>query len=228
MSDKKQAENVETSEVAIAKAKDFWTKNSKIILGVGTLLVLLVGGFYVYQHFFKNPKEEKAADAMFKAEDYYRQDSVNLALNGDGQNLGFLKIIDKYSGTAAANLAEFYAGSCYIKLDDNVNAVKHLKSFSTDAKEIQQRAYKLLGDAYADQGKNNEALDAYKKAANAFKENETGSADALYLAAYLAEKVLKNQKEAIDLFKELKEKYPRTHGYQADNHLAQLGVYNAN
>lgn len=28
---------------------------------------------------------------MFKAEEYYRIDSVNLALNGDGQYDGFLK-----------------------------------------------------------------------------------------------------------------------------------------
>jgi hypothetical protein len=38
---------------------------------------------------------------------------------------------------------------------------------------------------------------------------------------------LKNNKEALDLFKELKEKYPRTEkGFEADKYLAQLGVYN--
>jgi tetratricopeptide (TPR) repeat protein len=150
-------------------------------------------------------------------------------LNGDGQYLGFLKIISKYGGTEAANLAHFYAGSCYIKLDDNANAIKHLKDFSTDAKQIQQRAYKLLGDASADLGKNADALDYYKKAANHFEEDEANSAEALFMAAYFADRVLKNQKEAIELFKELKEKYPRTQqGFEADKYLAQLGVYNVN
>lgn len=229
MSDKKNVLDMDSSEIAFARAKDFWTRNSKVILGVGTLLVLLVGGFYVYKHFFQLPKEEKAADAMFKAEDYYRQDSVKLALNGDGQYMGFLKIMDKYSGTEAANLASFYAGSAYLKLDDNQNAVKYLKKFSTDAKQIQQRAYKLLGDAYADLGNNKEALDYYKKAAHHFEKDETASAEALFLAAYLADRVMKNQKEAIGLYKELKEKYPRTQqGYDADNYLGQLGVYNVN
>jgi hypothetical protein len=47
------------------------------------------------------------------------------------------------------------------------------------------------------------------------------------MAAYFAARVLKNNKEAIDLFKELKEKYPRTEkGFEADKYLAQLGVYN--
>lgn len=37
---------------------------------------------------------------------------------------------------------------------------------------------------------------------------------------------MKNQKEAISLYKELKEKYPRSQqAFDADNYLAQLGVY---
>ena len=166
---------------------------------------------------------------MFKAEEYYRKDSVNLALNGDGQNPGFLRIISRYGGTDAANLAHFYAGSCYIKLDDNANAIKHLKDFSSDAKQIQQRAYKLLGDASADLGKNADALNYYKKAGRHFEEDQASSAEALFLAAYLADRVMKDQKEAIALYKELKEKFPRTQqGFEADNYLAQLGVYNVN
>lgn len=229
MAEKKNVQTIQTNEEVIAKAKDFWTRYSKIIIGVGGLLLLLVGGYYVYQNYFAKPKEEKAADAMFKAEEYYRLDSVNLALNGDGQYAGFLRIISKFGGTDAANLARFYAGSCYLKLDDNANAIKHLKEFSTDAKQIQQRAYKLLGDAHADLGKNKEALEYYKKAAHYFEEDQANSAEALFMAAYLSDRVLKNQKEAIDLYKELKEKYPQTqHGMEADTYLAQLGIYNVN
>jgi tetratricopeptide (TPR) repeat protein len=230
MADKKIVQEVDNSgEVVIAKAKDFWAKYSKFILIAGTTLIVLVGGFFAYKNFFQGPKEEKAIEAMFKAEEYYRMDSVKLALNGDGQYLGFIKILDKFSGTDAANLANFYAGSCYLKLDDNANAIKYLKKFSTDAKQIQQRAYKLLGDAYADQGNAAEALDYYKKAARHFEKDDANSAEALFLAAYLADRVLKNQKEAIALYTELKEKFPRTQqGNEADTYLAQLGVYNVN
>jgi tetratricopeptide (TPR) repeat protein len=229
MAEKKQVPDSEKGEQIVAQAKDFWTRNSKAILGVGTVLLLAVAGFFVYRKFFKEPKEDKATEALFKAEDYFRQDSVRLALNGDGQNLGFLRIIDRHSGTKAANLAHYYAGICYLKMDDNQNAVKHLKEFSTDAKQIQQRAYKLLGDAYGDLGNNQDALEYYKKAARHFEEDAINSAEALFNAAYLADKVLKDQKEAISLYTELKEKYPNTQfGYEADKFLAQLGVYNVN
>ena len=229
MSEKKNVKEAQPTDDVVVKAKDFWAKNSRLIIGIGSALILLVGGFFVYKNLIQKPKEQKAIDAMFKAEDYFRKDSVNLALNGDGQNVGFLRIISKYSGTRAANLAHFYAGSCYLKLNDNANAVKQLKKFSTDAKQIQQRAYKLLGDALADQGKNAEALDYYKKAARHFEKDQENSSEALFLAAYFADRVMKNQKEAISLYKELKEKFPRTQrGFQADNYLAQLGVYNVN
>jgi hypothetical protein len=42
---------------------------------------------------------------MFQAVYYFEADSLDKALNGDGNNLGFLEIIDEYSVTDAANLA---------------------------------------------------------------------------------------------------------------------------
>lgn len=227
MAVKKTPSNLEDSEVIVAKAKDFWEKYSKPVMIICTVIIVAVGGYYIYQNFVVKPKQEKATDAVFKAEEYYRKDSVNLALNGDGQYLGFLRIIDKYGGTAAGKLAQFYAGSCYLKLGDNEKAIKYLKKFSTDSKPLQARTYKLLGDASADLGKNSDALDYYKKAAHHFEDDKTNSADALFMAAYFADRVMKNQKEAIELFKELKRKFPRERGQDADNYLAQMGVYNA-
>lgn len=227
MADKKNVQMDNSAEVVIAKAKDFWSKYGRMLTIASVLIIVLAGGWYVYQNFFKNPKEAKATDAMFKAEEYYRLDSVNLALNGDGQNWGFLKVINTYGGTKAGNLANFYAGDCYIKLNDNEKAIKYLKKFSGDSKPVQARAYKLIGDAYADLGKNADALTYYKKAARHFEKDDINSAEYLFYAAYLADRVMKDQKEAIALYKELKEKFPKTNqAKEADNYLAQLGVYN--
>ncbi|MBK9570199.1 MAG: tetratricopeptide repeat protein [Chitinophagaceae bacterium] len=227
MTDKKNVQESMHDEIVIAKVKNFWTKYSNPIMIASAVIILVVGGWYIYQNFFKNPKETKATEIMFKAEEYYRLDSANLALNGDGQNWGFLKIIDKYGGTKAGNLANFYAGDCYIKLNENEKAIKYLKKFSGDSKPVQARAYKLMADAYAELGKNADALNYYKKAAHHFEKDATNSAEYLFYAAYLADRVLKDPKEAIALYKELKEKFPKTNqGQEADNYLAQLGVYN--
>jgi len=227
MADKNLVQEGDQAEVVIAKAKDFWARNSKIISITCVIVVLGVAGYFVYNNYIQKPKEEKSIDALFKAEDYFRKDSINLALKGDGQYLGFLKVIDKYEGTDAGDLAYFYAGACYIKLDDNANAIKYLKKFSTSSKPLQARAYKLLGDANGDLGNAADAVDYYKKAAQAFENDKESSAEALFLAAYMTDRVLKNPKDAIEMYKELKEKFPRTkEGFEADNYLAQLGVYN--
>src|SRR5688500_12209247 len=109
-----------------ARTEQFWQKNSKILVYALLGVILLVGGYFVYQNYVVAPKEQKAADAMWKAEDYYRQDSASLALNGDGPNPGFLRIISRYDGTKAAKLAKFYAAASYMKLGDFKNAIKYL------------------------------------------------------------------------------------------------------
>jgi tetratricopeptide (TPR) repeat protein len=234
MAEKKTVQETDRAEVVIAKAKDFWERNSKVISIVFAVVVLGVGGYFVYSNFIQKPKEEKATDNIFKAEEYYRMDSTRLALQGDGQYLGFLKIIDKYGSTDAGNLACFYAGVCYIKLDDNKNAIKYLKKFSTSSKPMQARVYKLLGDANGDMGQYADAVDYYKKSAHTFEDDKDNSAEALFLAAYMTDRVLKNPKASIELYKELKEKFPNGRvngdlaGNLADNYLAQLGVYNVN
>ncbi len=221
-------EQNDASEV-IDKAKKIWDKNGKTTLIVLGALVVLVGGFFAYKSFIQKPKIAEAQDKSFKAEEYFRIDSFQLALNGDGVNPGFIKIAKSYSGTPMGNLANFYAGVSYIKLNQNDKAVEYLKDFSSSSKPVQQRAYKLLGDAYGDLGKGAEALDYYKKAAHHFEEDQMASADALFSAAYLAQHVLNKKDDAIALYKELKQKFPRTQqGFEADKYLAQLGVYKVN
>ena len=231
---KRDVTDKDPNQVVVEKARDFWTRYSRPVMIVCGVIILVAGGYLGYKKFYKEPEEQKATDAMFKAESYQRSallaekpDSLaKLALNGDGVNAGFLKIISKYGGTESGNLAKFYAAECYLLLDDNASAVKYLKDFSTDSKLIQARAYKLLADAYADQGKDNDAFDYYKKAGHYFKEDAENSAQAIFLAAYLAEKKLNKTKEAIDLYKELKDNFPATQqGLEADKYLARLGVY---
>jgi TolA-binding protein len=227
MAETKQVAEHDRDHVVVDRAKDFWGRYSKVILIASSAIILLCGGYLAYKYLVKAPKEEKAIEAMFKAEEYYRVDSLNMALNGDGINAGFLRIIKNYDGTRAANLAKFYAGDIYLKQGNYSNAVKYLKDFSTDAKQVQARGYKLLGDAYAEQGKNSDALSNYKKAAHHFEKDEENSSEYLFIAAYFADRVMKNQKEAIGLYQELKKKYSKTQrGYDVDKYLSQLGVYN--
>jgi predicted negative regulator of RcsB-dependent stress response len=215
------------NEAVVERAKNFWERFGKTIsIALGAVIVL-AGGFILYNKFVKEPKEKKGYEAIFKAQEYYGQDSLDKALNGDGQYPGFEKIASQYSGTAAGDLAHFYAGSIYLKKGTFDKAINHLKDFATDAPQIQARAYKLLGDALAETGKGKEAIDNYKKAAAHFEEDDAASSEALFLAAYLADKVLNDKSQAIELYKQVKTKYSQTQwSFEAEKYLAAKGEYN--
>ena len=207
---------------------NLWDQYSKQLSLAALIIIFIVGAWYAYQEFYQLPKEKKAVEALFRAEEYYRKDSIALALNGDGQNLGFIKFIEKHNGTQAASLACFYAGSCYLKIGDNAKAITYLEKFSSDSKITQARAYKLLGDAFGDSGKNKEALEFYKKAGHYFEKDEVNSPDYLFMAAYFADQVMKDNTEAIALYEEIRSKYPRSQqSFDAEKNLARLGVYSS-
>jgi len=224
---KHQVRHKSENEQVIERARDFWTKDGKITSIIAAAIIILGGGGLAYKYMVVAPKEEKAADAIWKAQDYFAQDSLDKALKGDGQFPGFEKIASQYKGTGAGELANFYAGAIALKQNDNNKAIKYLKAFSTKSEAVQARAYKLLGDAYANAGKNADALSSYKKAANEFEKDKINSSNYLMMAAYFADRVMNNKKEAENLYKEIKQKYPNTQASdEADRYLAQLGIYN--
>ena len=148
MSDIKHREHLEHEISPIDKWKHLSdTYGRKAGIGLALVLILILG-YFGYKQYVLEPKEKQASESMFRAEEYYRADSIRLALNGDAVNAGFAKIISRYKGTKAADLATFYAGSCYLKLGDFNNAVKYLKDFKTSAVQVQAKAYGLLGDGF--------------------------------------------------------------------------------
>ena len=174
MAEVKSARPRTESEAVVERAKDFWGRFGKIISIALGAVILLVGGFLIYKNFIQGPKEKKAADAIAKVQTSF--DSIR-NLSGDTVNR-FIDItiaesenvVKQYSSTKGGNLAHFYAGASYLIKGNFDKAVSHLKEFDgEDAPQIQARAYKLLGDAYAEQGKGKDAVDYYKKAARQFE-----------------------------------------------------------
>lgn len=207
----------------VYRAKGFWEKYSKPIIYGGLALILLAGAWFVYKKFVAEPKEDKAAEAIWKAQQYFEKDSIRLALNGDGRNAGFEKVAKNFDGTKSGNLAKYYAGLCYLKLNDPNKAITYLKDFSTDSKPLQAMAYARLGDAYGDLNKNAESVENYDKAGHHFPDDEANSAESLFRAGLRSEVAGKNE-DAIKYYKEVKEKYARTErGSKVDAYLARLG-----
>jgi tetratricopeptide (TPR) repeat protein len=204
--------------------ENFFKKNQKSLTYALVAAIVLIGGFFGYTELYQKPREAKAADAMFMAEKYFANDSSTFVLNGDGQSKGVLYIIKEFSGTKAANLAKYYAGVSYFRLNDFNKSIEYLKDFSTDAKQIQAVAYGTLGDAYATLNKVDEAVSHYKKAGEYFPEDEAISSEYLFRAAAFLELNNKTE-EAIELYTKIKNEYPKSEkGFMADKYINRLKI----
>jgi len=221
----------------IQKARGFWANYNKPVTYIAAAIIILLGGWLVYKYMFKLPKEEKANDAVFVTQKYFSDfgkassDSIKIllaakCLNGDGVNAGALKIINKFPGSAAANLCEYYAGACYLHLQQFDKAIRFLKEFDAGgATQIKSRAYGMIADASAELNKKDQALEYYKKAANVDDKDEYTSSEFLFRAALFAESAGKT-KEAVELFKKIKEDYPLSEkAADVDRYLARLGEF---
>ncbi len=239
----------ETAEVTVTQSAgveekqvltNFWDKYSKMIIyGISGLLIIVLG-YFGYQKFIKEPKEKEAAEAIFHAENLFGKmantgfgkDSINIVLNGgviDGTKItGLLSVISKYGGTPAANRANYEVGATYLQNKEFDKAIKYLKEFDGNgAYQTDIKKNIMLGHAYAELKKTDDALAAYKKAASINAKDENFTPEALMMAASYAE-TLGKTKDAIELYTQARDKYPM---YQAvssgdvDKYLAKLGVF---
>lgn len=238
MAEKQVNAGIKDATDVVEKAKGFWAAYSKKIIIAGSVVIVLLGGYLGYKNFIKIPNEKKASELIFPAEKLfgkiaqessYNKDTVSIILNGDKAKgiTGLLKILSSYGGTPAGNRAEYMVGACYLHLKQFDKAIKHLKEFDGNgANQIQSKAYIMLGHAYAEQKKTDDALAYYKKAASVADDDEGMAAEALFMAGRYAEAIGKTS-DAVELFKKLRDTYPasqRVKSGDADKYLARLGV----
>ncbi len=185
-------ENPEIIAEKVEGVEHWIERNPKIVVGFLGALVLLVGGYFGFRYFVDS-QNQQAQSEMFQAVRYFESDSLNLAMKGDGNNLGFEQIIEDYSLTEAANLANFYAGAICLKQGKFQLAIYYLEDFSSNDILVQARAYSLRGDAHMELKEYEEAAKYYSKAAN-HKPNKFFTPGYLMKEALAYEKLNQNEK----------------------------------
>jgi TolA-binding protein len=198
---------LESSEALQQKFEGFehWVEsNPKIIIGVVAALAVVVGGYFGWRYYIDN-QEAQAQKDMFQAVHYFESDSLNLAFNGDGNNLGFKQIIEDYGMTPAGNLANFYAGVIHLKQGKFPLAIYYLEDFKANDMLVQARAYSLVGDAYMEQKDYENASKWYNKASD-YKPNKEFTPSYMMKAALAYEKLNQNDK-AKEVYQKIIDKY---------------------
>ena len=208
MKEQLEEKNTEMANV-INRYEEFIQKNQKKIIIAVCAVVAVALIIFCYFKFYKAPREAKAAEAIFYAENYFDNGDYQTALDGDGTNPGFLAVIDQYGCTKAGKLAKLYAGMASLRLEKYAEAAKFFSDYS--GKDLYTKPLALMGeaDALAEQQKFDEAAKLYVKAAQT-NENELTSPAALLKAGlcYLGT----DNAKALELFKQVKH-YPTSTEY---------------
>ncbi|MFA7686970.1 MAG: tetratricopeptide repeat protein [Moheibacter sp.] len=203
------------------KAENFFEKHSKIIIGIFGAMAVVAIGYFVYLKYVLEPKSEQAFTEMVQADEYFQQDSVLLALRGiPGSFQGYEQIIENYSGTDGANIANYRAGIAYYKLGDYASAVSHLEKFNTKDGDLLAQKYGMIGSALVESGKEDQGLPYYVKAAEA---TDLEVLQSIYYtkAGQLAIQLGKNA-DALKYFQILADKYPNANNGEAEKYIERL------
>jgi tetratricopeptide (TPR) repeat protein len=224
MSKKKEtAKGIENVEQTLTKTEQFLEQNYKPLLYVLVGAVVLVGIFWLLK-LYTNKQNEEALSQMYMAEQYFGQDSLNLALNGDGNNLGFIDIAKEYKSTKSGKLANFYAGACLIHLGQFEEAIDYLNKYKLKDEVLAPQAKGLIGDAKVELGDFTAGIKNYLEAA-AMAENDFHSPIFLMKAGMLHESQ-GNHAEALKLYEQIQEKYPESNeGRSIDKYIARVKLH---
>jgi len=194
----------------------------KILTGLG-IVVLVIGGLVIYKKLIKAPKEKEAVVQIAQAQLYFEQDSFRLALNGDGNYLGFKSIADKFKGTSAGNTARYYAGVCELQQGNFKGALSYFENFKTEDPMIQAMAFGCMGDAYMELNQTDKGKEYYKKAVEESSNNITAVIFLDRLAK--VQEINKQYEDAIKSYEQVKNDFPESPEAEiADKNIIRLRV----
>lgn len=207
-------------EQVLSRSEAFIEKYQKQLLLLVSVIVLLVLAVLAFKNFYLGPQEREAENEMAKAQAFFAVDSFKVALHGKADVIGFEEIVSEYSMTPSGNLASAYAGICYYKLGQYESAVKYLSKYDGDDTYFSTSVIGLIGDAYVEQGKKEDAVDYFIKAANF--NNDVLSAVYLKKAGLVYESISKPEK-ALEVYTKIKDNYPKsTEAADIDKYIARI------
>ena len=211
----------ETVGEAVSKTEVFFKKNGKLIGYTGAGLVVVAAIIVLFIQFYSKPMKDEAVGQTFTAEQYFRAEDYDKALNGDGNSLGFIQIIDEY-GAKAGKAVYLYAGICELQLGNAPEAISYLTKYNGKDPVLKARALAGIGDAYSIAGEYENALKYYLQASQV--EDNIFAATYLLKAGIICEELGRND-EALTHYRVIKDKYPQIYeGYEIDKYITRIEV----
>ncbi|MDP3001645.1 MAG: tetratricopeptide repeat protein [Bacteroidales bacterium] len=213
-------QSISNVEQTLTRTEHFLEENYKTLLtGLG-VIIALVGIFWLGK-LYLNKRNDEAQSQIYQAEKYLEMDSLNLALNGDGNYLGFLDIAKDYKFTNTGNLAQYNAGICYLHLGEYQQAIDFLDKYSKKDMVLGSLAIGATGDAYVELGDVDKGVAKYVEAAD-FAKNSFNTPLFLMKAGEIYE-LNGKYSEALKVYERIESEYPlSTEGTTIEKYIARV------
>ncbi|MBR5857107.1 MAG: tetratricopeptide repeat protein [Bacteroidales bacterium] len=215
--------NVQEPEInvgeALSKTEKFFETYKKPMIYAIAAIVIIGAIIMAYYQFIHLPKQQEAMGQTFAAEQAFRANDFDKALNGDGNTLGFKQVIAEY-GAKSGEAVYFYAGVCELQLGNYNEAIKYFNQYKGTDPIMAARAIGCKGDAYASLNELEKAAAEYVKAAK--------KADNILAAGYLKKagivyEELGKPAEALKMYEEIKTKYPQSvEGFEINKYISRI------
>lgn len=208
-------------ENTLDRAEGYLQENKKSLTIIGVVAVVLLGGYFAYNQFIVKPQQASAEKEMFMAEYYFKNDSLDKAIKGDGNFPGFEEIIANYGSSKSANLAHYYLGVSYLRKGQYDAAIEALSKYDAEDDITGAIALGCIGDAYMETGKKDDALKFYKKAIDYDKNQFT--APVYMMKEAMVYELNNDYKAAADVYEKIKKDFPNsTEAREVGTYLARV------
>lgn len=191
---------IDNIDMQLASASERVAKNKKVIYWSLGIIIAIGACWCAWLWFYQTPRANNSAAAYDQA--------MTKAMGGDSIAAAeFAAVADKYSSTPAGNLAAMQAAQAYYRLGDYNKVVNYLGKFSTDEEVMDAQSYVLLGDAYVNLKKYDEALKAFDTAVKKGAGNDQIVPVVLWKEANIYDAQKKYQ-EALNCYEQIKTAFP--------------------
>ncbi len=182
-------------------------ENRRIVTALAIGIIVIIGGIFGY-NYIQGERDAQAQELLGEIILEFERGEYRIALDGSGDIIGIIDIIDRYGGTLAGNTARFYAGNAYFELQEYDLALEQFENYDASDDFIGASATAGRAAIHELQGDFTLAADLFVRAAD-MDENPTRAPYYLRSAvrAYVeAEKL----DEAEGVILGAKENYPET------------------
>ena len=217
---KQRDERLENVEEALSKTELWIENNQKILWAILIALLLVALGIFGITKYKKN-RNETASKLIYKAQEYFGNEQYDMALNGDGNHVGLLDIVNSYGSTKTGKLASYYAGIAYLKQGNYKEAIEYLKKYNTNDQVLAPMALGAIGDCYMELEDLQNAASYYGKAA---AKNPNDFTSPLFLAKQgNTYEMIGDYAKALQAYKTLKKDFPLSNeAFEINKNIANM------